>query len=135
MTPGGQRAYSGWSHSGTYGRKIDPMTGLSRTNPHPFEHAYTDEPALQRNLILGSLHLVFWLYFHPSAWRHYVNRLDPTLSETFALTQLNRSHWRNPRLLRLLAQGYGVWPVLAGLSVGLTLWVRLLKVLLSRSCM
>jgi hypothetical protein len=100
------------------------MTGLSRTNPHPFKHAYTDEPALQRNLILGSLHLVFWLYFHPSAWRHYVNRLDPTLSETFALTQLNRSHWRNPRLLRLLAQGYGVWPVLAGLSVGLTLWLR-----------
>ena len=34
----------------------------------------TDAPELHPNLILGSLQLLFWLFFHPSAWRNHVAR-------------------------------------------------------------
>lgn len=49
---------------------------------------YTDAPKPHRNLILGSLQLVFWLYFHPTAWRHHLYQTDPGLDPNFALTDL-----------------------------------------------
>ena len=47
-------------------------------NPAPgLKNAYPDAPELHSNLILGSLQLLFWLLFHPTAWRHYVACIDP----------------------------------------------------------
>jgi hypothetical protein len=86
--------------------------------------AYTDAPRLHPNLILGSLHLLFWLFCHPSAWRNHVARIDSTLPADFNLIGLSRAQWRIPALRRLLIQGYIVLPLLVGLSVGLTLWIR-----------
>lgn len=88
------------------------------------QKAYTDEPELSPNLILGSAHLLFWLFFHPSAWRNYVRRLDPELPADFSLVQLSSTQWRQPSLRRLLISGYVIFPLLAGLTVGLTLWVQ-----------
>ncbi|MCP4698839.1 MAG: ATP-binding protein [Gammaproteobacteria bacterium] len=65
--------------------------------------------------------LLFQLFFRPSAWRQYVARIDPELSPSFALFQLSQSQWRQPALRRLLLFGYGVWPLLAGCTVGLWL--------------
>lgn len=86
------------------------------------ENAYTDAPELHPNLILGSLQLFFWFFFHPSAWRNCVARIDPTLRPDFCLAELNREQWLAPALRRLLIIKYIVWSLLVGLLVGLTLW-------------
>ena len=88
------------------------------------KNAHTDAPDLHPNLILGSLHLLFWLFFHPSAWRNYIVRIDPTLQPDFTLVELSRAQWRIPALRRLLAQSYLMLPLLVGLPVGLILWIK-----------
>jgi hypothetical protein len=93
---------------------------LATRNP---KNAYTDAPELHPNLILGSLQLLFWLFFHPSAWRNHVARIDPALRPDFCLAELSRTQWRNPALRRLLMMVYIVWPLLVGLLVALVLWV------------
>lgn len=86
-------------------------------------NAYTDAPELHPNLILGSLHLVGWLFFHPTAWRNHVARVDPTLSPDFAVIELNRAQWRNPAVRRLVFQGSVFWALLLGLLVGIGQWI------------
>jgi hypothetical protein len=93
------------------------------TSPAVPSNAYTDAPELHPNLLLGSLQLLCWLLFHPSAWRNYVIRIDPTLRSDFTLAELSRAQWRNPALRRLLIMGYLLWPLLVGLLVSLVLWV------------
>ncbi|MBI1881308.1 MAG: ATP-binding protein [Chloroflexi bacterium] len=93
------------------------------TSANLANNAYTHAPRLHPNLILGSLQLLVWLFFHPSAWRNYVAQLDPTLPPNFAITDLTLPQWRNPQLRRLLLMGYGVLPGLAGLLAGLGLWL------------
>ena len=85
-------------------------------------NAYTDAPELHPNLIVGSLQLLGWLFFHPSAWRNYVNRIDPALPPDFALAELQAEQWRNPALHRLLLMSYGVLPLLSGLLISLIPW-------------
>lgn len=84
--------------------------------------SYTDGPDLHPNLMLGCLHLLFWLVFHPAAWRHFVARIDPDLSPSFTLTDLNRRQWATPALWRVFVQGFFILPLLVGLATGLTLW-------------
>lgn len=93
------------------------------TSPAVPPNAYTDAPELHPNLLLGSLQLLCWLLFHPSAWRNHVTCIDPTLRSGFTLTELSRAQWRNPALRRLLIMGYVLWPLLVGLLVSLVLWV------------
>ena len=84
--------------------------------------AFTDAPPLHSNLILGSLHLCFWLILHPSAWRNYLIRLDPALRPDFALAELTADQWRNPALRRLVGQGHLILPCLAALPTAFVLW-------------
>lgn len=58
------------------------------TQPDPLKNAYTDAPELHPNLLLGSLQLMVWLFFHPSAWRNHVKRIDPDLRPDFCLAEL-----------------------------------------------
>ncbi len=96
--------------------------------------AYTDAPALHPHLLIGSLQLLLWLFFHPSAWRNYVSRVDPDLPPNFSLIGISRAQWRNPDLRRLLLKMYLICPLLVGLLVGLILVVSggPLKILLLR---
>ena len=87
------------------------------------EGAYTDAPQLHRNLFIGSFQLLFWLFFHPSAWRNHINRLDPHLSPNFSLAEIPGKQWRDFSFLRLLFMCTLTWPLLAGLAVGLGLWL------------
>ncbi|MCB8942813.1 MAG: ATP-binding protein [Ardenticatenaceae bacterium] len=87
------------------------------------EGIYTDAPALHRNLIVGSLQLLFWLFFHPSAWRNHIRRIDPHLSPNFCFAELRRQQWREFSFLRLLLMSALIWPLLVGLLVGLVLWL------------
>lgn len=86
------------------------MTSLSTSTNH-----YTDSPGLHPNLFLGSLQLVAWIFFHPSAWRNYAASFEPPLPPDFCLIDLQPSHWRDPRMRRFLIQRYAIWPVWTGL--------------------
>jgi hypothetical protein len=87
--------------------------------------SYTHRPELQRNPLLGSLQLVGWLFFHPSAWRNHVGRIDSSLRPEFVLTELSRARAAIPEMRRLLAYGYGLLAVVVGLLFGVTLWVSI----------
>ncbi|WP_041660089.1 AAA family ATPase [Acaryochloris marina] len=81
---------------------------------------YTHAPPLHPNLVLGSLHLLCWFFFHPSAWKHHLRSIN--LRPDFCLAEIN---WRQPQpsaLKRLLIQGYVILPLLVGGVVGLGLW-------------
>lgn len=86
------------------------------------ENAYTDAPNLYSNIIVGSLQLLFWFFFHPSAWRNYVLNIDSTLSPDFALIELSKTHWRYKALRRLLIQGFFILPLLLSSVVGFLYW-------------
>lgn len=86
------------------------------------KNAYTDAPELHPNLILGSVQLLFWLLFHPSAWSNYLARLDPSLDPHFSLIELTRRQWQAPTLRRLLVQATLILPLLLALPVSLILW-------------
>ena len=82
-------------------------------------NAYTDAPDLHPNLLIASFQVLFWIYFHPSAWRNYIARIDPELRPDFWLVDLETKHWRNPLLHQLLLAVYVVWPLFVGL---LSVW-------------
>ena len=84
---------------------------------------YTDAPTLPANLIVSSVRLLFWLFFHPSAWRNHLKRLDSTLSPYFSLADLQRRQWANTAVLRFLLMTFFAWPLLVGLLLGLLLWL------------
>jgi len=88
-----------------------------------WSNSYTHSPELHANPLLGSLQLFCWLFFHPTAWRNYLARIDPALSPNFAVTDLRRSHWRNTQMRWLLVIGYGILPGLAGLFSAFVLWL------------
>ncbi|MDZ8081369.1 MAG: ATP-binding protein [Nostoc sp. DcaGUA01] len=93
------------------------------TSPQLPPNAYTDAPQQHPNFILGSLQLVFWLVFRPSAWRNHLQRIGPILNnDSCLIILLRQGQWRNVALWRLLIQAYLILPVLANLLVGLVLW-------------
>jgi len=84
---------------------------------------YSDEPALTRNLLLGSWRLLFWLFFHPAAWRAHVASIDPQLSPDFCIAELNGRHLRRFVFWRLLIMLFMAWPFLLLLLIWLGLWL------------
>ncbi|MBD0263905.1 MAG: ATP-binding protein [Tolypothrix sp. Co-bin9] len=89
------------------------------TSPDIPRNAYTHAPEQHPNLIVGSLQLLFWLIFHPSAWHNHLKRVDPNIRPDFCLTDLSQAQWKNPTLQKLLIQGYFVLPVMFSLFLGL----------------
>ena len=85
------------------------------TTPSAPRTAYTDAPELHPNPVLSSLQILFWLLFHPSAWRNYVIRADPTLRPDFCLIELDQVQWRNPHLQQVFVRGYLILPLLTAL--------------------
>jgi hypothetical protein len=76
------------------------------------ENAYTDAPWMQDGLLVGSIRLLFWLFFHPSAWRNHLAHVDSSLSPQFSLAELKRWQWSQPNMLRLLFQAHLAWPLI-----------------------
>jgi hypothetical protein len=85
------------------------------------EGIYTDAPQLHRNFFVASLQLLFWLFFHPSAWRNQIGRIDPHLPPDFCLAALDRHQLRLPGLWKMLLLSYLTWPLLVATAVALTL--------------
>ncbi|MCA9935164.1 MAG: hypothetical protein KC415_14620 [Anaerolineales bacterium] len=84
---------------------------------------FTDTPRLSRSLFIGSIQLLFWLFFHPSAWRNYLHNLAPDLRPNFCLAELTWSHWRRFAIWRFLIMTQIAWPLIVGGSVTLGLWL------------
>jgi hypothetical protein len=84
-------------------------------------NTYTDEPRPHRNLLIAGLQLLVWLYVHPSAWRNYVLRIDPDLPPDFCLAELDREHWQNPHLRRLLWINFLIIPIWVAVALTLML--------------
>lgn len=84
---------------------------------------YSQEPALNRNLFLGSWRLLFWLFFHPAAWRAHLTGIDPHLPPDFCLAELKAAQLKNFAFWRLLTMLFLAWPFLLMLLIGLTLWL------------
>ncbi|BAY28211.1 hypothetical protein NIES2107_00350 [Nostoc carneum NIES-2107] len=92
-------------------------------SPNILHNAYTDSPQQHPNLILGSLQLLFWLFFRPAAWRNHLKRIDPTLDvNPFLISYMRQGRWLNLALWRLFIQGYFILPILTNLLLGLVLW-------------
>ncbi len=85
---------------------------------------YTDAPQLQKNLLTGSVRLLFWLFVHPAAWRNYLARIDPDLPPDFCIAQLQRRHWQHWHFWRFMIMTGLTWPVLVALF--LIVFMRLL---------
>ena len=90
------------------------------TSPPIPPNAYTDAPQQHPNLILGSLQLLFWIIFRPSAWRNHLKQIDPALE--YKSEKKSQLRWRNPDLWRLLIQEYLILPFLIHLTVALVRW-------------
>jgi hypothetical protein len=81
--------------------------------PH---NAYTHTPEHHRNIMLGTLQLIFWLVFRPSAWANYVHYLDPSSGKNFYLSHLLKNQrWKQPKVLRFLIQGFFLLPLTTSL--------------------
>lgn len=93
------------------------------TLPDNLHNTYSYEPEPHPNLILGSVQLVFWLFFRPTVWRNYIHRIEQKLSPNFCLAELSRSQWRNPDLRRLLLQGCIILPILISIIISLEGWL------------
>ncbi|GAB4268243.1 MAG: hypothetical protein Kow0080_11000 [Candidatus Promineifilaceae bacterium] len=85
------------------------------------QNSYTDAPQLSRSILLGSGRLLFWLFFHPSAWRNHLAQIDATLSPDFCLIETTHFQWKRPSFWRFLLMTAIAWPLLAVLTVVATL--------------
>ena len=83
--------------------------------------AYTDAPRLRPNLLASSFRLLFWLFFHPLAWQNHLERIDPTLSPDFSLSEIRGYQLGNSELWRTVVRLYIAWPLLTTAVIFLTL--------------
>ncbi|MGB7440592.1 MAG: AAA family ATPase [Coleofasciculaceae cyanobacterium] len=90
------------------------------TPPSVPRNAYTDAPEQHPNWILGSLQLLFWLFFRPSAWRNNIAYIECILCSDSEQESFFR--WSNTALWRLRLQVYFILPVLATLPFNFVRW-------------
>ncbi|MCA9973041.1 MAG: hypothetical protein KC425_22640, partial [Anaerolineales bacterium] len=84
---------------------------------------FTDAPSLRRRLLSGSFQLLFWLFFHPTAWRSHLALVAPELRPNFCLADLGWPQWRSRDVWRLLLMSFLAWPLVAGGLIALGLWL------------
>jgi hypothetical protein len=94
---------------------------------------FTKTPIQHPSLILGALHLLCWIVFHPAAFQHYLVTLNPELKTDSSLIYFFQQRgWRKASNLKFLIQSLMILPILGTLfiaSVNLLLGVSFLKVL------
>ncbi|MDM8566281.1 AAA family ATPase [Candidatus Halobeggiatoa sp. HSG11] len=84
---------------------------------------YSLTTVLPNSQFLASLVIIGWLLFKPSAWRAYINNIDPNLTPDFVLADLNTIHWNDKNLRKLLYLGHVLWPIWIYSLVTLGLWL------------
>jgi hypothetical protein len=83
-------------------------------------NAYTNSPLQQPNILLGSLQLLFWLVFRPTAWKNHIEHLDPSLDQNFSLWKLfHQQRWKKQQLSLFVFQVFIILPIFCSLVTGL----------------
>lgn len=89
-------------------------------NNNSLKNAYTYSPEQHPNIVLGSLHLLFWFVFRPRAWENHIQRLDSSLTENFSLVQLFlKQRWKEIALWKFVFQTFLLLPMLSIIIVGI----------------
>lgn len=96
---------------------------MTQTPSPPQANISLGVPDPPGNILIGSWRLLFWLFFHPSAWQDAITHVDPTLASDFCLAALHRSQLKQLKVWRLLAMMYLAWPVLGALFIIFVLWL------------
>jgi hypothetical protein len=93
------------------------MTPLSlMSSPLPI---FTDSPRQHPNLIIGALHLLAWMVFHPKAFRNYLTTLDSELEAGSSwLFFLKKGRWRRGKNIRFFLQSQIILPILSLVIIG-----------------
>jgi hypothetical protein len=84
------------------------------TAPIDYTKIYTHAPEQHSNLILGSLQLLFWMFFRPTAWRNHLERIDPILESDTSLIEILRSNHiilTKSALKKFIFQGFVFLPI------------------------
>jgi hypothetical protein len=82
-------------------------------------NTYTHSPLQHPNIFLGSLQLLFWLVFRPTAWENHIKHLDLSLDKNFSLWQLfTQQRWRQKKLWKFVLQVFILLPILCSLATG-----------------
>ena len=89
------------------------------TTQPDYSKIYTHAPEQHPNLILGSLQLLFWCFYRPSALQKFLVKVDPALHPNFQSS--NRLQWRKIALWKLFIQAFLVLPLLFNFPLHLLL--------------
>ena len=84
------------------------------TNQADYSKIYTHAPEQHPNLILGSLQLLFWMFFLPTAFRNHLKGIHLLLeTDTSLITVLRRESGilKNPALWKFILQGFVILPI------------------------
>jgi hypothetical protein len=80
---------------------------------------FTDTPRQHPNLIIGALHILAWIIFHPKAFRHHLTTLDPELeADSSWLFFLRKGRWRRGENIRFFLQSQIILPILGAVIIG-----------------
>ncbi len=80
---------------------------------------YTDSPPLHTSLLFGSVQLLFWLLFHPSAWKNEIKCLSQTDDHNLSLLKPSRAQWQNGELRRILLRVHLFLPLVPSFAVAM----------------
>ncbi|MDY6897537.1 MAG: hypothetical protein SWZ49_05585 [Cyanobacteriota bacterium] len=86
------------------------------TTQPDYSKIYTHAPEQHPNLILGSLQLLFWMFFRPAAFKNHLKSIHPVLETNTSLITVLRieNHLlKNPALWKFILQGFVILPVLS----------------------
>jgi hypothetical protein len=89
------------------------------TLSNPFTKIYTNPVQPHSNLVIGTIQIVFWLFFHPSAWSHFISTINPNLRSDFYLAELTKKDLKNPIFKKFCVQIYILLPIILIILVSL----------------
>ncbi len=94
------------------------------TTQPDYSKIYTHAPEQHPNLILGSLQLLFWLFFRPTAFRNHLKRIHPVFENNTSLITVLREEYEileNQAVRKFILQGFVILPVLVIVIANLSL--------------
>ena len=84
------------------------------TTQPDYSKIYTHAPEQHPNLILGSLQLLFWMFFRPTAFKNHLKRIHPVLESDISLITVLRGESyirKKPALWKFILQGFFILPI------------------------
>ena len=76
---------------------------------------YTNDINIHSNFVIGTMHLLFWILFHPTAWKLYISHIDSSLCANFSLYELTYVQWKNSNLRYLILRCCFIIPFIMNL--------------------